>query len=171
MSAKAYEHGLERNAANYTALTPVSFLAKAASVYPDRIAVIHGKVRRTWRETYERSRRLASALVRLAFETEQGMASPRLHLRRAGRVALLACTPELAEYAERLGHVADAIAYMRRVGHDAGCAAGRALRQESPEVADERLARLGRLLERRLAYHATSPIMRPPRGSFAQRSS
>ena len=55
-------------------------------------------------------RRLASALVRLAFETEQGMASPRLHLRRAGRVALLACTPELAEYAERLGRVADAIA-------------------------------------------------------------
>ena len=38
------------------------------------------------------------------------MASPRLHLRRAGRVALLACTPELAEYAERLGRVADAIA-------------------------------------------------------------
>ena len=55
-------------------------------------------------------RRLASALVRLAFETEQAMASPRLHLRRAGRVALLACTPELAEYAERLGRVADALA-------------------------------------------------------------
>jgi fatty-acyl-CoA synthase len=63
MSLKAYEHGLERNAANYTALTPVSFLAKAASVYPDRIAVIHGGMRRTWRETYERSRRLASALA------------------------------------------------------------------------------------------------------------
>jgi fatty-acyl-CoA synthase len=64
MSTKAYEHGLERNAANYTPLTPVSFLAKAASVYPDRIAVVHGQVRRTWRETYERSRRLASALAR-----------------------------------------------------------------------------------------------------------
>ena len=38
------------------------------------------------------------------------MASPRLHLRRAGGVLLLACTPELAEYAERLGRVADAIA-------------------------------------------------------------
>src|SRR3954467_5458877 len=58
-----YQKGLDRNEANYTALTPVSFLAKAASVYPDRVAVIHGALRRTWAETYERSRRLASALV------------------------------------------------------------------------------------------------------------
>jgi fatty-acyl-CoA synthase len=58
-----YQNGLERNEANYTALTPVSFLAKAAYVYPDRIAVIHGDLRRTWREVYARSRRLASALA------------------------------------------------------------------------------------------------------------
>jgi fatty-acyl-CoA synthase len=64
MSAKAYEHGLERNAANYAAMTPVSFLAKAASVYPDRLAVIHGEVRRTWAEVYGRSRRLACALAK-----------------------------------------------------------------------------------------------------------
>jgi fatty-acyl-CoA synthase len=59
-----YAHGLERNAANYTPLTPVSFLAKAASVYPERVAVIHGDVRRTWKEVYGRSRRLASALAK-----------------------------------------------------------------------------------------------------------
>jgi fatty-acyl-CoA synthase len=64
MGSNPYAHGLERNAANYTPLTPVSFLAKAAAVYPDRIAAIHGEVRRTWRETYERCRRLASALQR-----------------------------------------------------------------------------------------------------------
>jgi fatty-acyl-CoA synthase len=64
MGARAYELGLDRNTANYTPLTPVSFLAKAAYVYPERTAVIHGAVRRTWREVYERSRRLASALVR-----------------------------------------------------------------------------------------------------------
>ncbi|HEX4333137.1 MAG TPA: acyl-CoA synthetase [Usitatibacter sp.] len=58
-----HDPGLERNEANYTALTPVSFLAKAAYVYPERAAVIHGNVRRTWREVYERSRRLASALA------------------------------------------------------------------------------------------------------------
>jgi fatty-acyl-CoA synthase len=59
-----YEHGLDRNEANYTPLTPVSFLAKAAQVYPRRIAVIHGELRRTWEEAYARSRRLASALAR-----------------------------------------------------------------------------------------------------------
>src|SRR5882672_2477888 len=64
MTSNPYEPGLERNAANYTPLTPVSFLAKAAHVYPERTAVIHGAVRRTWREVYARSRRLASALAK-----------------------------------------------------------------------------------------------------------
>jgi fatty-acyl-CoA synthase len=57
-----YASGLDRNEANYTPLTPVSFLAKAAAVYPTRTAVIHGDLRRDWRETYARCRRLASAL-------------------------------------------------------------------------------------------------------------
>src|SRR5438105_1811180 len=60
----AYEKDLDRNEANYTALTPVAFLAKAAYTYPERVAVIHGDLRRTWKETYERARRLASALAR-----------------------------------------------------------------------------------------------------------
>ena len=64
MSSEAYEQGLDRNPANYTPLTPVSFLAKAAGVYPERIAVIHGDIRRTWKETYARCRRLASALAK-----------------------------------------------------------------------------------------------------------
>jgi len=64
MGSNAYAQGLDRTAANYTPLTPVSFLAKAAAVYPERIAVIHGGLRRTWRETYARARRLASALAR-----------------------------------------------------------------------------------------------------------
>ena len=64
MGTSVYARGLDRNAANYTALTPVSFLAKAAGVYPDRVAVIHGSLQRTWRETYTRARRLASALAR-----------------------------------------------------------------------------------------------------------
>jgi fatty-acyl-CoA synthase len=59
-----YEKGLDRNPANYTPLTPVSFLAKAAYTYPLKTAVIHGSVRRNWRETYERCRKLASALAR-----------------------------------------------------------------------------------------------------------
>jgi fatty-acyl-CoA synthase len=60
-----YREGLDRNPANHVALSPVSFLARAAEVYPDRVAVIHGPWRLTWREVDERSRRLASALIGL----------------------------------------------------------------------------------------------------------
>ena len=57
-----YEQGLERNSANFTPITPLLFLERSAEVYPDRLAVIHGKLRQTWKQTYERCRRLASAL-------------------------------------------------------------------------------------------------------------
>ncbi len=59
-----WQIGLERNAANYVPLTPLSFLARSAAVYPGRVAVVHGAVRRTWVETYERCRRFAGALAR-----------------------------------------------------------------------------------------------------------
>ncbi len=55
--------GLERNAANHAALTPLDFLFRSAQVYPDRTSVIHGSLTYTWRETAERCRRLASALA------------------------------------------------------------------------------------------------------------
>ena len=60
----AYDQGLDKNPANFTPLTPLSFLPKAAAVYPHRIAVIHGPRRFTWAELYARARRLASALKR-----------------------------------------------------------------------------------------------------------
>jgi len=60
----AYEQDLERNAANYTPLTPLSLIARAAYTYPSRLAVVHGARRYTWSETYARSRQLASALSR-----------------------------------------------------------------------------------------------------------
>ncbi len=56
--------GLERRPVNFAALTPIDFIARAASVYGDRLAVVHGAVRRNWRDTEARSRRLASALNR-----------------------------------------------------------------------------------------------------------
>ena len=59
-----YRSGLDRNPANYVPLSPLSFLPRTAAVYPERTAVIHGSLRRTWRQTYDRCRRLASALAR-----------------------------------------------------------------------------------------------------------
>ena len=58
-----YDIGLEKNAANFVALSPLSYIERAAHVYPEAVAVIYGERRQTWRETYARSRRLASALV------------------------------------------------------------------------------------------------------------
>ena len=63
MTSNAYDQGMERNRANHTALSPLSFLARTASVYPNRISIIHGTGRFTWAQTYARCKRLASALT------------------------------------------------------------------------------------------------------------
>ena len=65
MSAVAYAAGLDKNAANYVPLSPLSFLERSALVYPARTSIIHGSRRFTWAETYARCRRLASALARV----------------------------------------------------------------------------------------------------------
>ena len=59
-----YDTDLDRNPANFQPLTPLSFLARAAAVYPDHPAVIHGPRSWTYRDFYARARRLASALAR-----------------------------------------------------------------------------------------------------------
>ena len=51
MSTNPYETDLDRNPANFAALTPLSFLERAASVYPDRVAIVHGPQRQTWAAT------------------------------------------------------------------------------------------------------------------------
>ncbi|MEM1163107.1 MAG: acyl-CoA synthetase [Pseudomonadota bacterium] len=61
---QAYNQDLDRNAANHQPLTPLSFLARSASVFPDKLAVVHGPVRRDYRTFYARCRQLASALER-----------------------------------------------------------------------------------------------------------
>jgi fatty-acyl-CoA synthase len=58
-----YDIDLDRNPANYQPLTPLSFLERAAAVYPDHPAVVHGPLRRSYAELYGRTRRLASALA------------------------------------------------------------------------------------------------------------
>lgn len=55
---------LPKNAANYTALTPLSFLERAAMIYPNRKSLIHGSVEYTWLQTYRRCCKLASALTK-----------------------------------------------------------------------------------------------------------
>ena len=62
MSAKSFDSGLMRNRANYAPLSPLTFLSRAAAVFPDRVAVIDGERRCTYAELSARCRRLAGAL-------------------------------------------------------------------------------------------------------------
>ncbi|MCM8612346.1 acyl-CoA synthetase [Accumulibacter sp.] len=58
-----YRVGLDKNPANYTPLTPLTFVERSAYVYPERVAVIHGQRRQSWLQTFTRCRQLASALA------------------------------------------------------------------------------------------------------------
>ncbi len=58
-----YNVGLDKNAANYVPLTPLSFLARSAAVYPDHLSAVYEGGRFTWAETYARCRRFASYLA------------------------------------------------------------------------------------------------------------
>jgi fatty-acyl-CoA synthase len=62
--ATPYDTGLSRNPANFQPLTPLSFLARAAEVYPDQTAIIHGRRSWSYRDFYTRARRLGSALTK-----------------------------------------------------------------------------------------------------------
>ena len=60
-----YQQNLDKNQANFAQLTPLTFLERAASVYPNKNSLIHGDTRYTWSQTYERCGRLASGLTKL----------------------------------------------------------------------------------------------------------
>jgi fatty-acyl-CoA synthase len=64
MATAPYDTDLDRNPANHQPLTPLGFLERSASVFPDHTAIIHGPLRRTYAEFYTRARRLASALAK-----------------------------------------------------------------------------------------------------------
>ena len=63
MYVNPYELSLDKTPANYQPLTPIVLLERAAKVYPDHIAIIHGQRRTSYREFYTRSRQLASGLA------------------------------------------------------------------------------------------------------------
>ncbi|HET6337611.1 MAG TPA: acyl-CoA synthetase [Polyangiales bacterium] len=85
MQDSIYDRDLDKNPANYAALSPLSFLAWSARVYPEQTSVVHGARRQTWRETYARARSLASALVAKGIKRGDTVS------------AMLANTPEMYE--------------------------------------------------------------------------
>lgn len=63
MSINPYEQHLDKNDANYQPLTPLSFLARTAAVYPKKTAIVHGSLRVDYETFYKRCRQLGSALA------------------------------------------------------------------------------------------------------------
>jgi fatty-acyl-CoA synthase len=80
-----FEQGLDKNAANFTALSPVSFVERSAEIFGDLPAVIHGQRKYTWAQTRERSARLAAALKSLGITRGSTVS------------AMLPNTPEMVE--------------------------------------------------------------------------
>ena len=65
-----FDQNLQRNAANFAALSPLGFLERSASIYPERLAIVHGALRQTWAQTYARCRQLAHALQQAGNATQ-----------------------------------------------------------------------------------------------------
>jgi fatty-acyl-CoA synthase len=59
---RIFDQDLPRNDANFAPLSPLSFIARTAELYPQQLAVVHGDLRRNWAQTYARCRQLASSL-------------------------------------------------------------------------------------------------------------
>ncbi len=73
-NSSQFNTDLDKNSANYTPLSPITFIERAAAVYPERIAQIHGERRYNWAQTYDRCRRLASALQQRGVGTDDTVA-------------------------------------------------------------------------------------------------
>jgi fatty-acyl-CoA synthase len=84
-STTRYDAGLTTNPANFVSLSPLTFIERSATVFPDRIAVVHGETRRSWAQTFTRCRQLASALRKRGVQKGDTVA------------AIAANTPEMFE--------------------------------------------------------------------------
>ncbi|MBT2773185.1 acyl-CoA synthetase [Halomonas sp. ISL-60] len=70
-----FEQGLPKTVANHVALSPLTFIERSASIYPDYPAIVHGGTRRSWNDTWTRCRQLASALKRRGIQPGQTVAA------------------------------------------------------------------------------------------------
>jgi 3-(methylthio)propionyl---CoA ligase len=143
MPANPYEQDLERNPANYAPLTPLSFVERAAYVYPERASVVHGARRDTWRQTYANCRRLGSALAKRGIGKGDTVAAmlPNIPAMNEAHFGVPMCGAVLNALNTRLD--AEAIAFMLNHG---GAKLILADREFSP-VIEAALAKLGRALE------------------------
>lgn len=112
MGWMADETGLEKNAANYVPLTPLSWLNRARAVFPDHLAVVYGTHRKTYAQYHERVTRLASALVKLGVQPGDVVATvlPNIPAQAEAHFGVPACGAVLNTINTRLE--SDTIAYI-----------------------------------------------------------
>ena len=112
MGWMADETGLDKNAANYVALTPLSHLRQASNVFADQTAVVYGSHRVTYREYYERCLKLASALSNLGVQSGDVVATliPNLPPQAEAHFGVPACGAVLNTINTRLD--VDTVSYI-----------------------------------------------------------
>jgi fatty-acyl-CoA synthase len=143
MPANPYEQDLDRNPANYAPLTPLSFVERAAYVYPEATSVVHGARRDSWKQTYANCRRLGSALAKRGIGKGDTVAAmlPNIPAMYEVHFGVPMCGAVLNTLNTRLD--AEAIAFMLNHG---GAKLIVSDREFSP-VVEAALAKLGRPLE------------------------
>ncbi|WP_425099512.1 AMP-binding protein [Tropicibacter sp. S64] len=106
------ETGLEKTAANYVPLTPLSFLKRAVGIWPDHLAVVYGGHRKTYAEYVERVTRLASALAGLGVKPGEVVATilPNIPAQAEAHFGVPACGAVLNAINTRLDP--DTVAYI-----------------------------------------------------------
>ncbi|PWL36395.1 MAG: acyl-CoA synthetase, partial [Marivita sp. XM-24bin2] len=106
------ETGLNKRAANFVPLTPLSHLQRAVEVFPDTVAVVHGPHRKTYREYHERVTRLASALAAMGVKPGDVVATilPNIPAQAEAHFGVAACGAVLNTINTRLD--VDTIAYI-----------------------------------------------------------
>src|SRR5947208_1063759 len=108
MNKSPYDTDLDRNPANFQPLTPLTLLERAASTFPDQVAIIHGPLRRTYAEFYARARQLASALDRRGIKRGDTVSvvlanTPAMLECHYGIAGVMASTTETVSPRHRLG--------------------------------------------------------------------
>ena len=78
MTRSPYDVDLDRNPANFQPLTPLSFLERAAAVFPNHTAIIHGPLRRSYAEFYARTRRVLTRYAGVDYHSSRAEIAERV---------------------------------------------------------------------------------------------
>ncbi|KAG7037945.1 putative acyl-activating enzyme 21, partial [Cucurbita argyrosperma subsp. argyrosperma] len=102
--------GMHRCSANYSPLTPITFLERSAAVYGERLSLVHGTVRYTWTETLQRCTRLASALV------DVGISRRDVTTEELPRVVIIKESDQQSSYTNGFDSSSDDLEFERLLG-------------------------------------------------------